>query len=75
MSTSPKHVADGQIEQVDQPHRGNEWADEKHQLDHEHARQLATEYDPNSPEEKKLVRKLDWRLVVGLTRSLYSSHR
>lgn len=42
-----------------------EWADGKKQLDHEQARQLAAEYDPNSPEEKQLVRKLDWRLVVS----------
>lgn len=42
----------------------------KNQLDHEQARQLAAQYDPNSPEEKKLVRKLDWRLVVSL--ALYS---
>lgn len=42
-----------------------EWADGKKQLDHEQARQLAAEYNPNSPEEKQLVRKLDWRLVVS----------
>lgn len=42
-----------------------EWADGKTQLDREQARQLAAEYDPNSPEERKLVRKLDWRLVVS----------
>lgn len=38
--------------------------DGKHHLDHEQARQLAAHYDPNSAEEKRLVRKLDWRLVV-----------
>lgn len=43
-----------------------ESASGKNQLDHEQARQLAAQYDPNSPEEKKLVRKLDWRLVVSL---------
>lgn len=37
---------------------------EKH-LDHEQARQLAAHYDPDSPEERALVRKLDWRLVVS----------
>lgn len=42
-----------------------EWTDGKKQLDHEQARQLAAEYDPCSPEEKQLVRKLDWRLVVS----------
>lgn len=43
-----------------------EWADSKRQLDQQQARQLAAEYDPNSPEERKLVRKLDWRLVVSI---------
>lgn len=38
----------------------------KNQIDHEQARQLAAQYDPNSPEERKLVRKLDWRLVVSI---------
>lgn len=45
---------------------GVEWADGKTALDHKQARQLAAEYDPNSPEERRLVRKLDWRLVVSL---------
>lgn len=36
----------------------------KQQLDYEQARQLTAQYDPNSPEEK-LLRKLDWRLVVS----------
>ncbi|KAK7721458.1 hypothetical protein SLS63_009572 [Diaporthe eres] len=41
-----------------------EWADgSKHQLDQQEAQRLGQEFDPNSPENKKLVRKLDWRLV------------
>lgn len=41
-----------------------EWADSsKHQLDQQEAQRLGLEFDPNSPENKKLVRKLDWRLV------------
>ena len=35
----------------------------KIELDHERARELAVTFDPNSPENKALVRKLDWRLV------------
>lgn len=42
-----------------------EWVDGKKQLDHEQARKLAAEYDPSSLEERNLVRKLDWRLVVS----------
>lgn len=36
---------------------------DKH-VDHEKARQLAAHYDPSSPKEQALVRKLDWRWVV-----------
>lgn len=44
-----------------------EWADSsKHQLDQQEAQRLGLEFDPNSPENKKLVRKLDWRLVVSM---------
>lgn len=44
-----------------------EWADgSKHQLDQQEAQRLGVEFDPNSPENKKLVRKLDWRLVVSI---------
>lgn len=50
-----------------------ESTDGKKHLDHEQARQLAVQYDPNSPEEKKLVRKLDWRLVVSFD-LLYRPH-
>lgn len=50
-----------------------EWADSnKHQLDHQEAQRLGLEFDPNSPENKKLVRKLDWRLVVSIKRLLMS---
>lgn len=46
-----------------------EWADSsKHQLDQQEAQRLGLEFDPNSPENKKLVRKLDWRLVVSIQR-------
>ncbi|KAG8163013.1 hypothetical protein KVR01_007491 [Diaporthe batatas] len=41
-----------------------EWADNtKQQLDQQEAQRLGLEFDPKSPENKKLVRKLDWRLV------------
>lgn len=44
-----------------------EWADNsKQQLDQQEAQRLGLEFDPNSPENKKLVRKLDWRLVVSI---------
>lgn len=45
-----------------------EWAadNSKHQLDQQEAQRLGLEFDPNSPENKKLVRKLDWRLVVSI---------
>lgn len=50
-----------------------EWADSsKHQLDQQEAQRLGQEFDPNSPENKKLVRKLDWRLVVSIQRLLMS---
>jgi len=44
-----------------------------------HARQLAQQYVPGSPEEKALVRKLDYRLLVCATvtvatQLIYSSH-
>lgn len=42
-----------------------ERADGKTQLDQEQARELAASYNPDSPVEKGLVRKLDWRLVVS----------
>lgn len=51
-----------------------EWADSsKHQLDRQEAQRLGVEFDPNSPENKKLVRKLDWRLVVSIRRLLVRS--
>ncbi|KAL1854049.1 hypothetical protein Daus18300_011547 [Diaporthe australafricana] len=44
-----------------------EWVDNsKHQLDQQEAQRLGLEFDPNSPENKKLVRKLDWRLVYSI---------
>lgn len=53
-----------------------EWADSgKHQLDQQEAQRLGVEFDPNSPENKKLVRKLDWRLVVSIQRLLICSSR
>lgn len=57
---------DSYVEHVTETVDSNEeWQNDKSKLDQEQARQLAVQYDPNSPEEKKLVRKLDWRLVVG----------
>ena len=53
-----------------------EWADSsKHQLDQQEAQRLGVEFDPNSPENKKLVRKLDWRLVVSTPRYLMITSR
>lgn len=54
----------GLIEQVTETRSGNA-VDDKDQLDRERARQLAIQYVPDSPEEKAIVRKLDWRLVVS----------
>lgn len=48
-------------------------AEKEEHLDHEQARQLAAHYDPDSPEERALVRKLDWRLVVRFSSFHYSS--
>lgn len=51
-----------------------EWTDNgKHQLDQQEAQRLGLEFDPDSPENKKLVRKLDWRLVVS-SRSVLHFH-
>lgn len=51
-----------------------EWADSsKHQLDQQEAQRLGLEFDPNSPENKKLIRKLDWRLVVSIRRLIMRS--
>lgn len=62
---------DRSIQKMDSSNTGGvdavEWADGNSKLDHEQARQLAAEYDPNSAEEKRLVQKLDWRLVVSYT--------
>lgn len=53
-----------------------EWADNsKHQLDQQEAQRLGLEFDPNSPENKKLVRKLDWRLVVSICGSAHAQSR
>lgn len=56
---------DGYIEQVSYEHVDNEVAGDKDEIDLDHARQLQTGYVPDTPEEKALVRKLDWRLVVS----------
>lgn len=53
-----------------------EWADSsKNQLDQQEAQRLGVEFDPNSPENKKLVRKLDWRLVVSVQIPLMRTSR
>lgn len=62
-NTSEKS-ADGYIEQLSQVQVDNE---DKREIDLDQARQLQTGYVPNTPEEKALVRKLDWRLVVSLS--------
>ncbi|KAI5361269.1 Putative MFS transporter superfamily [Septoria linicola] len=54
-----KSMAEGHIEHVPSH---DEHCD-KQQVDFEHAQQLAATYVPGSPEEKALIRKLDWRLV------------
>ena len=56
--------AEGRIEQILETSSSSETHDEKRQIDIEHAQQLAAAYVPGSVEEKALVRKLDWRLVV-----------
>lgn len=55
--------AEGHIEQVLETGSSLDTHNEKVQVDIEHAQQLAAAYMPGSPEEKALVRKLDWRLV------------
>jgi hypothetical protein len=40
-------------------------ANTKAQLDRDQARELASGYVPDTEEEKAIVRKLDWRLVVS----------
>lgn len=53
-----------------------EWADSsKNHLDQQEAQRLGIEFDPNSPENKKLVRKLDWRLVVSVQGPFMSNSR
>lgn len=56
---------DGYIEQLSQAHVDGEAYDDKREIDMNEARQLQTSYVPDTPEEKALVRKLDWRLVVS----------
>lgn len=51
-------------ERISELRRSLDVQDEKLDVDEEQARRLASEYVPGSPEEKALVRKLDWRLVV-----------
>lgn len=59
--------AEGHIEQVLETGSSLDTHNEKVQVDIEHAQQLAAAYMPGSPEEKALVRKLDWRLVVCIS--------
>ena len=54
-----KSMTEGHIEQI----ASHDEHYDKHQVDFEHAQHLAASYVPGSPEEKALIRKLDWRLV------------
>lgn len=65
---SNEKAADGTIERLSQAQVDGEAfsVSDKQEIDLDHARQLETSYVPNTPEEKALVRKLDWRLVVSL---------
>ncbi|ETN40641.1 uncharacterized protein HMPREF1541_04920 [Cyphellophora europaea CBS 101466] len=63
MVTANDKAADGHIEAVSEARLSDDIQNEKGQLDHERARELAVAFDPNSPENKALVRKIDWRLV------------
>ena len=56
-------TADNHVEQVTASMHSNEWNDEK-KTDLDHARELRQTYVTGSVEEKKLLRKLDWRLIV-----------
>lgn len=54
--------ADGYTEQLSQVQIDH---DDKREIDLDQARNLQANYVPDTPEEKALVRKLDWRLVVS----------
>lgn len=55
----------GYIEQLSEARVDSENYSDKRELDLDQARQLETSYVPDTAEEKALVRKLDWRLVVS----------
>lgn len=58
--------SDSQVEQLRATAtRTSQEAYDKQQLDREQAQQLATGYVPDTDEEKAIVKKLDWRLVVS----------
>lgn len=66
--TADSHIdkmADTRIEQASETHLEDEAVAGKEQLDREAAQQLAQQYVPGTDEEKAIVRKLDWRLVVS----------
>jgi len=64
MNTYEKAL-DNQVEVKNLSVASNEQRDEKQDLqDREQARELVSRWVNGSPEEKKLVRKLDWRIIV-----------
>ena len=63
-TTTNEKNPDGYIEQLSQTQVDKETYDDKREIDLDHARQLQTGYVEGTAEEKALVRKLDWRLVV-----------
>lgn len=60
--STEKHAATSNT--ISQLSRSADTQYDKQKLDEEQARRLAVEYIAGSPEERALVRKLDWRLVV-----------
>jgi len=62
MTTNNEKSGDGYIEQLSQIQVDD---DNKREFDLDQARHLQESYVPDTPEEKALVRKLDWRLVVS----------
>jgi hypothetical protein len=63
-TSPPRKVVDNHVETITtSPFSVDDTANEKDILDQNRARELAENFDPNSPENKALVRKLDWRLV------------
>lgn len=64
MNTYEKAL-DNQVEVKNVSVASNEQRDEKQDLqDREQARELVSRWVNGSPEEKKLLRKLDWRIIV-----------